>query len=100
MSSPTFNSLCRLEEGGLLNGLIFREGLGDRERRAARRHLPVGTDLAGSVPTGIARHVVDFELLPERGVVNPAPRAMANTMRIGYHLLERTALNRNRNCPA
>ena len=59
-------------------------------------HCRFGTDLAGSVHNRDCRaheldnlYVVDTSFFPSIGVVNPALKAMANAVRIGYHLLER-----------
>jgi choline dehydrogenase-like flavoprotein len=90
VSSPTFNSLCRLEERGLLNGPIVGVAVSSNVTRLART-CRFGTDLVGSVLKRDCRaHVVDSSFFPSIGVVNPALSAMANTMRIGYHLPERT----------
>jgi len=57
-----------------------------------------GTDPATSVLDMTCRahevdnlYVVDTSVFPSIGAVNPALTAMANSLRVGDHLLERTA---------
>jgi choline dehydrogenase-like flavoprotein len=60
-----------------------------------------GTDPATSVLNADCRahevdnlYVVDTSVFPSIGAVNPALTAMANSLRVGYHLLERLGAER------
>ena len=92
-----------LTDLGMHEGLTERKPLpargdGHRRHRAPGRHGRFGTDPTTSVLDDDCKaheldnlYVVDSSFFPSIGAVNPTLTIIANALRVGEHLLERTA---------